>query len=193
MVRAKALFALGMQTGSSMKPRSSPDVIRPLAVPSGVGPRLFILLAWLCFLATPALAEGIRTDGILEIRDTDQSVIVRLQVEVADTPAVRERGLMWRVLPDDDRGLLFIYPEAAPRAFWMRNTPASLDMLFAGADGHIFHIAEETPPNSDQLHLSRGPAMYVLETRGGFAARQGVAPGMSLAYFSLPATPANRR
>ena len=145
-----------------------------------------LLLAWLCLLVSPAQGEGIRPDATLEIQDAEQHRIASLLVEIADTPAARERGLMDRILPDDQTGMLFIFPEAAPRAFWMRNTPASLDMLFADSEGRIIHIAPETRPFSDQHYLSHGPSRYVLETRGGFAARHGVVPGMRLKYFAAP-------
>lgn len=145
-----------------------------------------LLLAWLCLLVSPAQGGGIRPDVSLEIQDTEQHRIANLLVEIADTPAARERGLMDRILPDDQTGMLFIFPETAPRTFWMRNTPASLDMLFADSEGRIIHIAPETRPFSDQHYPSQGPARYVLETRGGFAARHGVVPGMRITYFAAP-------
>ncbi len=89
---------------------------------------------------------------------------------------------MGRVLADDGVGMLFIFPKAARQTFWMRNTPASLDMLFADDDLRIIHIASEAPPLSDRLYSSQGLARYVLETRGGFAARHGIVPGMWLSY-----------
>ena len=39
---------------------------------------------------------------------------------------------------------------------------------------------------SDQHYPSHGAARYVLETRGGFATRHGVVPGMRLRYFAAP-------
>lgn len=151
-----------------------------------VHPHPFLFLAWLCLLVSSAQGEGVRPDATLEIQDTEQGPIARLLVEIADTPATRERGLMERVLSDDETGMLFIFPVAATRSFWMRNTPASLDMLFADAEGRIIHIAPETRPFSDQHYPSHGPAMYVLETRGGFATRHGVVTGMRLNYVADP-------
>jgi uncharacterized membrane protein (UPF0127 family) len=107
-------------------------------------------------------------------------------VEIADTRQSRARGLMHRVLPDDETGMLFIFPRAQPRTFWMRNTPASLDMLFADAERRIIHIARETMPMSDRTYPSKGAARYVLETRAGFAERHGIAPGDRFDYFPVP-------
>lgn len=162
------------------------NLARTAGIRAQVPAHPFLLLAWLCLLALPAQGEGIRPEGTLEIQDAEQHRIAGLRVEIADTPAARERGLMDRILPDDQTGMLFIFPEAASRTFWMRNTPASLDMLFADSEGRIIHIAPETRPFSDQHYPSHGPARYVLETRGGFASRHGVVPGMRLKYHSAP-------
>jgi hypothetical protein len=112
--------------------------------------------------------------------------VARIQVEIADTRLSRARGLMHRLLPDDESGMLFVFPDAAPRAFWMRNTPGSLDMLFADTERRITHIARDTQPMSDRTYSSRGAAMYVLETRAGFAARHGIAPGARFDYYPRP-------
>jgi uncharacterized membrane protein (UPF0127 family) len=137
-------------------------------------------------LTAVAAAESIRPDATLALFGADGEVITRLRVEIADTPAARARGLMHRVLPDDETGMLFVYEDAAPRAFWMRNTPGSLDMLFADAQRRIIHIARETRPMSDQTYRSQGAAKYVLETRAGFAGRHGVAPGARFDYYPGP-------
>lgn len=155
-----------------------------IRIPIPVSP--WLLLAWLCLLGFPAQGDGIRPDANLEIQDSERRSAAILQVEIADTPATRERGLMGRVLVDDGVGMLFIFPKAAPQTFWMRNTPASLDMLFADDDLRIIHIVSEAPPLSDRLYSSQGPARYVLETRGGFAARHGIVTGMWLSYVLTP-------
>lgn len=153
-------------------------------------PRRVILMLcgfWVAVvLALSAQAEAIRPDACLEILTAGQIPVARLQAEVADTPAAQRQGLMGRLLTDDASGMLFVFPKAAPRVFWMRDTPGSLDMLFADGARHIVHIARETQPFSDQRHPSHGPAQYVLETRGGFTERQGIAPGMTLDWQAGP-------
>jgi uncharacterized membrane protein (UPF0127 family) len=44
-----------------------------------------------------------------------------LQVEVAVDPAQRERGLMFRRDLPEHGGMLFVFPEDAPLAFWIWN------------------------------------------------------------------------
>ncbi len=52
-------------------------------------------------------------------------------IEVANTTAQREVGLMFRKHLDDKAGMIFVFPDSAPRNFWMHNTEIPLDMIFA--------------------------------------------------------------
>ncbi len=147
------------------------------------GNRLYKSLAFvLLLLPRFAFAQEFRTDALVHFWDPEGQPLARIQVEIADTPAARGKGLMHRLLPREDTGMLFIYPDEALRVFWMHNTPGSLDMLFADAQGRIRQIAAHTQPMSDQRYYSRVPAQYVLETRGGFAARHGIRTGYRFTY-----------
>ncbi len=63
-----------------------------------------------------------------------------IQLEVANTPSEQEKGLMFRPPLADDRGMLFIFKPARPVAFWMKNTPSPLDIIFL-LDGEVKAIA----------------------------------------------------
>jgi len=145
-----------------------------------------ILAVCLFSMSTAAAGDNIRTDANLDFLQPEGEKVTRIQVEIAATSRERARGLMNRLLPDDASGLLFVFPDSASRSFWMRNTPGSLDMFFADAEGKIIHIAQETTPMSDKIYRSQGAAKYVLETRGGFAARHGITPGMRFEYYPAP-------
>ncbi len=99
------------------------------------------------------------------------------QVEIADDPRERERGLMFRREMADDRGMLFDFGSEQPTSFWMRNTYISLDMLFIKADGTIESIAERTTPLSERSVPSQGPVRYVLEINGGLSGKLGIEAG----------------
>lgn len=99
------------------------------------------------------------------------------QVEVADTPASRERGLMFRKSMAGDRGMLFDFKSPQVVAFWMKNTLISLDMLFIGADGRIVSIARDARPMDETAIPSGAPVLAVLELRGGRAAEIDAEPG----------------
>ena len=83
-------------------------------------------------------------------------------VEVASTASQREVGLMYRKHLDDNAGMIFVFPDAAPRNFWMHNTPIPLDMIFADANGVVLGIVANAEPFSDKLLGVEGNAGYVL-------------------------------
>ena len=58
------------------------------------------------------------------------SVIHRIDIEIADTPDTRTQGLMWRRSMGDNQGMLFIMEDNEPQSFWMLNTYISLDIIY---------------------------------------------------------------
>ncbi len=98
-------------------------------------------------------------------------------VEIADTDATRESGLMFRKSMAPDRGMLFDFGTPQAVTFWMKNTLIPLDMVFIGKDGRVVSIARNAAPMSEALIPSGGPILGVLELRGGRAAEIGVKPG----------------
>lgn len=88
-------------------------------------------------------------------------------VQLATTGAERTVGLMFVRSMPADAGMLFVFPDVAPRSFWMRNTLIPLDMLFIAPDGTIINIIERAEPQTLDSRPSEGPAKYVLELNGG--------------------------
>lgn len=98
-------------------------------------------------------------------------------VEIAETEAQRERGLMFRQRLPQDRGMLFDFGKPKPVAMWMKNTYIPLDMLFIRADGTIAYIAENTVPKSLDAIGVQEPVLAVLELAAGTAKRIGIRAG----------------
>lgn len=133
-----------------------------------------LLLTTACAQGGPVDASG-RALEALSIVTADGEH--HFMVEIADNEASRQRGLMHRPPLEDDRGMLFQFPSAAERGFWMRNTPSSLDILFIDPQGRIVSIARHTTPNSDANIPSNGAASGVLELRAGRSEEIGAKPG----------------
>jgi len=134
-----------------------------------------------------AAAGRFQKDGVLEFfsgtGDPHAGPLARIDIEIADTPGARARGLMWRRLPDDTAGMLFLYEKPGRRVFWMKNTPMSLDIIFVGEDGLIGSIAAGTTPMSESRYRSKGPALWVVEVPAGFCRRHGVSPGSRVRWW----------
>jgi uncharacterized membrane protein (UPF0127 family) len=147
--------------------------------------RVVMLAALAVSLAysTGVLAQSLPTEP-LEIQTARGAF--HFKVEVADTDAERERGLMFRKTLAADRGMLFDFKTAQPVAFWMKNTLIPLDMLFVGADGHIVSIARDAAPMSETPIPSGGDTLLVIELAGGRAAQIGAEPGDVVHERRLP-------
>jgi uncharacterized membrane protein (UPF0127 family) len=102
---------------------------------------------------------------------------VRFNVEVAADSESRMRGLMFRTRLPADAGMLFDFPDDHFRAFWMKNTPLPLDMVFIRADGTISSISPDAKPMSEEPITSREPVRAVLEINAGRAAALDIRPG----------------
>jgi uncharacterized membrane protein (UPF0127 family) len=113
-----------------------------------------------------------------------------VKVEVAATAQARERGLMWRAALGEDEGMLFVFPEMADHAFWMRNTLIPLDMLFLGPGGEVIGVVENATPGSLEPRGVGRPSTYVLEVTGGWAARHGISAGARLQLVGVAGIPA---
>jgi uncharacterized membrane protein (UPF0127 family) len=101
----------------------------------------------------------------------------RFAAEIADTADERAQGLMFREHLAANEGMLFLYPVEKPVAFWMKNTPLPLDMIFIDKSGHIVHVAAMAKPYDTAPISSEGPAKAVLEILGGSAGQLGIKPG----------------
>jgi len=128
-------------------------------------------------VAGPAWAAELKT---LEI--ASKSGVHVFAVEIADTDATREKGLMFRKSLPEGQGMLFDFHEEQPVGFWMQNTYIPLDMIFIRGDGSILRIAENTEPLSTRIIPSGGPVRAVLELIGGSARKFGIAPGDKVAF-----------
>lgn len=135
---------------------------------------LLPLLLTACHAGEPAVVLGERT----------------FRVEIADTDETRALGLMYRDTLPENRGMLFIFPREAPRAFWMMNTRIPLDILYFDRDLRLVSVSEHTPPCRSRQRCpsypSAGPAQYVLEINAGLSAELGVEPGDRLIVRNVP-------
>jgi uncharacterized membrane protein (UPF0127 family) len=104
----------------------------------------------------------------------------RFSVEISDTREKQALGLMFREEMADDHGMLFIFPNEAPRSFWMKNCRIALDIMYFDKDLKMVSASLDTPPcrvNRCPSYPSKAPTMYVLELNAGMAAKLGIGAG----------------
>lgn len=112
----------------------------------------------------------------------DGKELAQVRVEIADTIAQRETGLMYRSHLDEDAGMIFVFRDPERLSFWMKNTEIPLDMIFADGDGKIVGIVANAAPYTLTPRGVDADSTYVLEVNGGFAARHHVAAGDKLVF-----------
>lgn len=119
-------------------------------------------------MSGPAETEKVTIDG----------VVFSLEV-AADRPAI-ERGLMFRKTIPDGTGMLFIFPDAQVRSFWMKNCLTDIDIIFLDPQGHVTatHRMKAEPPKRDDEtdaqyearipgYSSQWPAQFAIELPPG--------------------------
>ncbi len=99
--------------------------------------------------------------------------------ELALTAEQRQKGLMYRRDLASHQGMLFVFDEATPQCFWMKNTPTPLTIAFLADDGSIVNLAD-MKPFDEASHCSSKPVRFVLEMNQGWFAKRGIKPGFKL-------------
>jgi uncharacterized membrane protein (UPF0127 family) len=100
-------------------------------------------------------------------------------LEVADTDATRQYGLMRRDSMPADHGMIFVFAREQELGFWMKNTRIPLDIVYVNADGKVVSVKQMKPYDLTPVP-SGGPAQYAIELNKGAAEGAGVKAGMVL-------------
>lgn len=116
-------------------------------------------------------SKGFQNEGTLAFVQPNGDTLTTIDIEIADTDAERQRGLMRRRSMGYDRGMLFIFDEVDDGGMWMRNTPLPLDIVFVAPDSQVINIARRTTPFSEETIEPDAPKKFVVEVRAGFADR----------------------
>jgi hypothetical protein len=122
-------------------------------------------------------AYSFKKQGELRFLTQKQDFVAGLDIELAQTELQRELGLMFRDSLAANQGMLFLFDNEEVRAFWMKNTILSLDMIFINGRNEIITIHKYTTPYSEETYVSTGPAKYVLEVNAGYTDKQKIAVG----------------
>jgi len=127
---------------------------------------------------TPDPDDGVPQTDLLPTRVL-QVGGAKLIAWVADQEDSRRLGLMHvRSIPDD-HGMLFVYPRAGRRSFWMRNTHVPLSLAYVAADGTIEQLVDMQPLDLTS-HPSRTSVRLVLEVNQGWFRRNAVEVGTKI-------------
>lgn len=140
---------------------------------------LTVLSVASCSRSTPAIDTAPTTSVVLH----GEQGPVHVSVEVADSPAERQRGLMGRTSLGADEGMIFLFDDVADgpvtSEFWMKDTLIPLSVAFWDAHRRIVGIQNMDPCTEDPCPTYGSPEPYVgaLEVNDGFFTEHGVTTG----------------
>ncbi len=116
-------------------------------------------------------------EGTLELKN-DEEIIQHLDIEFAEDEYETSEGLKHRYSMEENQGMLFLFPKAEPKNFWMQDTRIPLDILYITEDSIVLNIAKNAPPMTEYgITGSAGPVQYVLEINGGMSDKWGIIEG----------------
>jgi len=127
------------------------------------------------------MAEPVATDTYYPFSISS----IPLNLQLALTPGEQSKGLMHRDSMPKDHGMLFLFKQPGPRAFWMRNTRIPLDIGYFDASGRLLEIYALEPYNEKAVRSKSQEVLIVVETNRGWFARNNITPGAKLEFIAL--------
>jgi len=125
-------------------------------------------------------------EGILTIyKAQTDSVIVSMDIEIAETDYETETGLMYRKSMGGNQGMLFIFPDIRQHFFHMKNTEFGLDIIFLDENLKIVSFQENAKPYDEKLLPSQVPVKYALEINAGLCEKWLLEVGDSVEFTKL--------
>jgi|GEM_PF-392092 len=109
---------------------------------------------------------GINNVKTEKVCDNDNCFYAEITQSVEDL----ETGLMFRKYLDQDRGMLFVFPNEGKYSFWMKNTLIPLDLIWINANKEVVSLVKNAQPCRENICTSIIPnqkASYVLELNAG--------------------------
>ena len=126
----------------------------------------------------PAPSKSGRFDHANVLIDTSEGSVI-VDVEIADSDELRERGLMGRTSLADDAGMIFIFMEPTHGGFWMKDTKIPLSIAFIDDDFKIVSMFDMEPCKADPCPIYEPDSEYsaALEVNQGAFEEWGVEVG----------------
>ncbi|MBU2577549.1 DUF192 domain-containing protein [Patescibacteria group bacterium] len=132
---------------------------------------LLLILALVFFRAKPEEKKYISING------------KKIEVDIADTVALRQQGLSERKNLCPDCGMLFLFSEPGPHSFWMRKMYFDIDIIWIKGE-KIVDITKNVPKPAPEefewpktTYTNKEPADKVIEVNSGWCDANGIEIG----------------
>jgi uncharacterized membrane protein (UPF0127 family) len=134
---------------------------------------------------TPIEVSFTKEGSLTIYKAATDSIVARLDIEIADTDYDVQTGLMYRNSMQKTQGMLFVFPTMRERFFYMKNTRIPLDLIYLDNNKHIVSFQENATPFDEASLPSRVPAQYVLEINAGLSEKWLLEVGDRIEYTEI--------
>ena len=125
-------------------------------------------------------------EGELTIfKEQSDSVIIKYNIEIAESDYETQTGLMYRESMEMDQGMFFIFPDVVFHSFYMKNTKIPLDLIFIDEELKIASYKENAQPMDETSLSSEVPVQYVLELNAGQRKQYALEVGDRIEYIRM--------
>ncbi len=108
-----------------------------------------------------------------------------IQVDISDTPALREQGLSGRTSLAENEGMLFIFEKSGSYGFWMKDMNFSIDIVWINDKNQVVGVDKSVSPGTyPQVFYPLVPVKYVLELPAGFSEAHNIKVGTAFSLVS---------
>lgn len=115
----------------------------------------------------------------------NNDTITSINIEIAETTAAREKGLMFRKKMLPTQGMLFIFDTEQRNTFWMKNTEIPLDIIFVNSNLKIIDIVPNCKPYSLAPIQSIDYSQFVVEVVAGFCKQNNISIGNNISFNKI--------
>lgn len=115
-----------------------------------------------------------------QFHNPDNTQTTTFMLEIANTPGLRKKGLMYRKKLAADEGMLFIFPNESDHSFWMKETYVSLDLVFLNSAFEVVGMLKELPILNERRRSISAPSKYVVELLAKSIDTHGIKKGSKL-------------
>ncbi len=112
----------------------------------------------------------------IKVKVDNQELITEIavrQIEIAT-------GMMFRTNMPENEAMIFVFPDAAPRSFYMRNCFVPLSAAYIAPSGEIFQIIDMKPHDETGIPSQSDSIQFVLEVPQGWFKRHNVGVGSTV-------------
>lgn len=122
-------------------------------------------------------------DKTVQVKQVQVGNSILDNIEIADTPALREQGLSGKPSIDADYAMLFVFEKPDIYYFWMKDMNFPIDIIWLDENLVVVGLEENATPAS--YPASFGPeaaAKYVLEVQAGIAKKESLKLGSRVIF-----------